>query len=141
MDRVSPATRSRIMAQVGTRDTKPEMIVRAHLRELGLRYRTRNKDLPGSPDIANRSRRWAILVNGCFWHAHKNCPRLKSRSRIPIPESNATYWKHKLVANRTRDARTVSRLRQARFRVILIWDCELRDPARLKRRLTTLLGR
>jgi DNA mismatch endonuclease, patch repair protein len=141
MDRVSPQVRSRIMARVGSRDTKPEIAVRRLLSRLGVRYRVRNKDLPGNPDIANRARGWAIFVNGCFWHGHRNCPRLGTRSHLPIPQANASYWKPKIIQNRSRDARCVTQLRRKGFRVLLIWDCELRDPTRLQHRIATLLGR
>ena len=60
------------------RPDAPELATRAILRSLGFYYRVRNRDLPGSPDIANRRRKWAVFVNGCFWHGHKNCPKTKS---------------------------------------------------------------
>src|SRR5437763_1873879 len=72
-DIVNAKTRSRMMRAVGQEDTKAELRVRRLLHALGIRYRVRNRDLPGSPDIANRRSRWVIFVNGCFWHGHKNC--------------------------------------------------------------------
>ena len=72
-DIVSAETRSQMMRAVGQKATRPELQVRRLLRELGVGYRVVNRDLPGSPDVANRRRRWAIFVNGCFWHGHRNC--------------------------------------------------------------------
>ena len=137
-DIVSPAVRSRMMRAVGQKDTKPELAVRRILRDLGLHYRVRNRDLPGSPDIANRKRRWAIFVNGCFWHGHRNCPKTKGGAGSRVPASNREYWAEKMAANRSRDARKCRELRKVGFRVFVIWECELRNPARLERRLSKL---
>ena len=140
-DTVSTATRSRIMKAVGQTATTPELRVRKMLRQAGLRYRLNNRDLPGSPDMANRSKRWAIFVNGCFWHGHKNCSKTRSRQRSRIPDANPDYWGPKLDKNRMRDARKARELRQLGYRVLLVWECELRSPelvvARLERWLST----
>jgi DNA mismatch endonuclease, patch repair protein len=139
-DVVSPRIRSRIMRAVGQEDTSAELRVRRMLNMLGLRYRVRNRDLPGSPDIANRSRGWAIFVNGCFWHGHKNCPKTKSGRAPRVPESNREYWEPKLSANRSRDARKIRELRERGLLVVLVWECRLRDPERVAGRLQRLLG-
>lgn len=138
-DIVSEQVRSRMMAAVGQRDTKPELLVRSLLRELGVSYRVQNRDLPGSPDIANRSRGWAIFVNGCFWHGHKNCPRLKTGGESRVPVQNRPYWAEKLKANRVRDARKCRQLRRLGLRVLIVWECELRDVETLASRLSSFL--
>ena len=139
-DIVSKATRSRMMRAVGQRDTGPEIAVKRLVRGLGAAYRIRNGDLPGSPDLANRKRRWAIFVNGCFWHGHKNCAKTKGGRGSRIPRQNSTFWRTKLTDNRVRDATKCHQLRASGFRVAIVWECELRDVSRLTRRLAGFLG-
>ena len=137
-DIVSPIKRSSMMRAVRQKDTRPEIFVRSILRNLGISYRVRNRDLPGSPDIANRSRRWAIFVQGCYWHGHKNCPQTKSGSSPGLPVQNREFWRKKFEANRQRDARKARLLRKSGFRVILVWECQLRDTDRVTKRLVRL---
>jgi len=106
------------MAGVRQESTKIELTVAAILRELGIHYRKNVKRLPGSPDFANQSARWAIFVNGCFWHHHTNC------LKATIPKSNNEFWKRKFRDNRLRDSRAVRKLRGNGYQVILIWECE-----------------
>jgi DNA mismatch endonuclease (patch repair protein) len=129
---LDPKTSAR-MGRIRQRDTKPEMAVRQLMSALGLRYRTRNRDLPGSPDIANRCRRWVTFVHGCYWHGHPGC-RLAT-----IPKRNREFWLAKFANNRVRDARAIRALRRSGFRVITIWQCELEYPERVSRRLERLL--
>ena len=124
-DIVSPQTRSRMMAAVRQQDTRAELAVRGILHALGIRYRIRNRDLPGSPDVANRSSGWAIFVNGCFWHGHKNCTKTKSTKGARVPKTRADFWFGKLAANRRRDARHCRELRQMGYRVLIVWECDL----------------
>jgi DNA mismatch endonuclease (patch repair protein) len=135
-DTVSAGARTRIMKSVRQKDTGAEMAVRCALHALGVRFRVRNSNLPGSPDIANRKRRWAIFVNGCFWHGHKNCSKTKSKATPRVPVSNPSYWGPKLVENRRRDARKCLEMRHLGFRVLIVWECELADTATLLSRLT-----
>lgn len=100
---------------------------------LGLRYRTKNRDLPGAPDLANRSKRWAIFVHGCYWHAHEHCPR------ATVPKRNRDFWRAKFSANRARDAKSAGDLETLGFRVMTVWECELVDLEAVKRRLAKLL--
>lgn len=119
-DHVDTQTRSKIMASVRSKDTKPELVVRRFLHRQGYRYRLHRKDLPGSPDIVFPSRRKVLFVHGCYWHGH--------RCRWGnLPKSNATYWHDKIRANRERDARNVSDLRLLGWDVHTVWQCELRD--------------
>lgn len=124
--RPDPDTSAR-MAMVRQRGTEIEATVATVLRELGLHYRKNVKKLPGSPDFANRSRSWAVFVNGCFWHHHTGC------RRATIPKSNNDFWTTKFHNNRRRDARAIRRLRQDGYRVAVIWECE-RDRIRAKLR-------
>lgn len=134
-DIVDSKTRSRMMAAVSQKDTKAELAVRKILYALGVRYRTRNRDLPGSPDVANRSSRWAIFVNGCFWHGHKNCKKTKSTSTSRVPKTRAEFWARKFAANRLRDAKKCTELRRMGYRVLIIWECELFNIDKVNLRL------
>ncbi|WP_374467930.1 very short patch repair endonuclease [Phenylobacterium sp.] len=128
-----PEKRSAVMRRVKGRDTSPEMTVRRALTALGARYRLHRKDLPGSPDIVLPARRLAIFVHGCFWHGH-DCAR---GSRVP--KQNRDYWTAKVGRNVARDARTQAELAELGWRVETIWECELKDAAGLRARLTALL--
>jgi DNA mismatch endonuclease (patch repair protein) len=134
-DIVNAKTRSRIMRAVGQEDTNAELRVRGLLHALGIHYRVRNRDLPGSPDVANRSSNWAIFVNGCFWHGHKNCKKTKSTRSSRVPKTRADFWSHKLGANRSRDAKKCRELRHMGYRVLILWECDLSDPERVSDRL------
>ena len=117
MDTVDRKTRSKIMKSVSQKDTKPEMIVRRVLTKLGHRYRVRNADLPGSPDIANRARQWAVFVHGCYWHRH-GC------KATTTPKRNREFWEAKFRRNVDRDAARIAALREGGFRVVVVWECE-----------------
>jgi DNA mismatch endonuclease, patch repair protein len=115
------------MKRIRQRDTAPELEVRRGLAELGLRYRLCPSDLPGRPDLANKSKRWAIFVHGCFWHGHRGC-RLAT-----VPKSNRQFWIEKLAANARRDRAKTRALEAIGFRVFVVWQCELSDRAVLSR--------
>lgn len=132
-DTVSKSVRSRIMSSVKQRHTKPEMIVRSLLHQLGFRFRLHREDLPGSPDIVLPKFRTAIFVHGCFWHQHKNC----SKSRRP--SSNQDYWNTKLDENISRDKRKEKELSKLGWRVVTIWQCEIRNLETLTKKLKKLL--
>lgn len=120
--------RSRLLGRVRQKKTAPEEAVAKALRAVGLAYRRNVRTLPGSPDFANVRRRFAIFVNGCFWHRHTGC------RRATVPKNNRAFWEAKFAANRARDAAAVRALRRAGFRVTVIWECELAEaPARLER--------
>ncbi|MFZ5476652.1 MAG: very short patch repair endonuclease [Myxococcota bacterium] len=112
--------------------TAPELAVRATLRDAGVRYRLANRDLPGSPDLANRARRWAVFVHGCFWHHHEGC------RRATVPAANRDFWLDKFAGNRARDARVADALRSAGYRVVVVWECETVDRAHLHRLAVSL---
>ncbi len=119
------------MALIHSKDTKPEMTVRKLVHSLGFRYRLHVRDLPGRPDLVFRSRSKVIFVHGCFWHMHSKC-----RSRR-IPSGN--YWPQKLAGNRTRDQRNRRQLAKAGWKVLVVWECEMKDRAKLSRRLAAFL--
>jgi DNA mismatch endonuclease, patch repair protein len=120
------------MQRVRQKGTPAEKIVAKTCRALGLRYRLNVKSLPGSPDIANKSQRWAIFVNGCFWHHHKAC-RLGT-----MPKRNRTFWRKKFAENRQRDAKKIKQLRDSGFRVIVVWQCQIEINGNLQTRLSNL---
>lgn len=122
------------MARVKSRNTAPELLVRRMLTDLGYRYRLHRSDLPGKPDIAFIGRRKAIFVHGCFWHGH-HCKR-----GARVPKTNREYWSAKIARNRARDAHSAARLMAMGWDVLALYECELRDPAVLRERLTTFLA-
>ena len=134
MDVVNRVTRSRMMAGIRGRNTKPEMMVRSLLHRAGLRFRLQAKGLPGRPDIVMRSRRVAIFVHGCFWHRHRGC------RFAAVPKTRASFWARKLDANVTRDKRSIEILIQDGWRVLVVWECSvprgLEDGLALQEALT-----
>ena len=117
---LDPKTSARL-AQIPQKGTKPEMKVRSIVRALGYHYRANHKGLPGSPDLANKSKKWAIFVHGCYWHHHEDC------SKATIPKRNKDFWVAKFSRNRERDAQKVQLLKEQGIRVLVIWECELRE--------------
>lgn len=119
-DVMTPEERSRCMAAIRGKDTKPEMIVRRYLFSRGLRYRVQVRKLPGTPDIVLPKYKTAIFVNGCFWHGHEGCKHFR------LPKSRTEFWRDKIYSNIGRDMRTDVELRLAGWRVIRVWECEVR---------------
>jgi DNA mismatch endonuclease (patch repair protein) len=109
-----------MMKGIRSKDTQPEMIVRKYLHAQGFRYRLHTRKLPGSPDLVLPRYRVAIFVHGCFWHRHDGC------KYATTPANNAERWKSKFDGNVERDARKESLLRAAGWRVMVVWECELR---------------
>src|SRR5262245_61627638 len=128
MDRLSPERRSRLMARVGGKNTTPEWQVRRIVHSLGYRYRLHRRELPGSPDLVFPSRRKIIFVHGCFWHGH-GCRWGK------LPKTKLEYWAPKIEANRVRDDRKTKELRALGWRILPVWQCELRTVPKLRARL------
>jgi DNA mismatch endonuclease, patch repair protein len=115
-DRVSAAARSRMMAAVHGKNTRPELAVRSALFRAGYRYRLHCRELPGSPDIVLPRYRVAVFVHGCFWHGH-DCPRGRR------PTSNLEFWSAKLDGNMARDRANRAALGAAGWAVAVIWQC------------------
>jgi DNA mismatch endonuclease (patch repair protein) len=134
-DHVDPAKRSEIMRAVGSRDTKPELLVRKMIHRAGFRYRLHSKSLPGTPDIVFPGLRRVIFVHGCYWHGHSGC------RKAALPKSRVEFWNAKIAANRVRDENAMMQLRQGGWAPIVVWQCELRDPEEVLRRVTRFLGR
>ncbi|WP_421995865.1 very short patch repair endonuclease [Reyranella sp.] len=124
--------RRRIMQSVQTRNTGPELAVRRLLHAEGYRFRLHRRDLPGSPDIVFPGRRAVIFVNGCFWHGH-SCKKGR------LPKSRNEYWDDKIAGNRARDRRKRTELTRLGWRVHDVWQCQIKDPVALARRLRKFL--
>jgi DNA mismatch endonuclease (patch repair protein) len=129
MDKVSPEKRSWTMAQVKGRDTRPEKTVRSLLHKMGYRFRLQRVDLPGKPDITLSRFKTAIFVHGCFWHRHLDC------KRATTPTSNEEYWIAKFARTVARDERNKDLLEVGGWRILVLWECELKDLAKLRTRL------
>lgn len=121
------------MRAVKSKNTVPEMMVRRIVSGLGYRYRLHRSDLPGKPDLAFIGRRKAVFVHGCFWHGH-DCVR---GSRVP--KANADYWRTKITQNSARDDSNIAELEAEGWRVLVIWECELKESAQMRRLLSEFL--
>jgi len=128
------AKRSEIMSCVKHTRTAPEEKVAKLLSKLKIRYRRNAKSLPGQPDFVIKSAKTVIFVHGCFWHGHLNC-KLARR-----PKTNKAFWEQKAIDNRRRDLRKERLLRKKGWHVITIWQCRLRTPDRVLKRLQTALS-
>lgn len=120
------------MASVGTRDTEPELTLRKRLHALGYRYRVNSRTLPGKPDIVFPRLRKTIFVHGCFWHGHR-CRWGR------LPKSRIDYWQPKIAANGQRDRRVAAALRRRGWRVLTVWQCEIRKIERVLPRVLRFL--
>ena len=130
MDTLRPTERSRRMALVRAKDTKPEMLVRRVVHSLGFRYRLHVRALPGCPDLVFPRRRKVIFIHGCFWHQHA----CKMGNRMP--KSRLGFWRPKLTGNKVRDARNLRALRRRGWRALTLWECQIHA-----RKLDRLAGR
>lgn len=130
------AAKRRNMQAVRSKNTVPEMAVRKLLHKLGYRFRLHRSDLPGSPDIVFGSRRKIIEVRGCFWHQHPAPSCTKARR----PATRQEWWTAKLDANIRRDSANLAVLKAQGWDVLVLWECELKDPSRLGDTLSAFLG-
>ena len=131
MDVHDKETRSYNMSRIKGKKTKPEELVAKYLFAHGFRYRRNVKSLPGTPDIVLKKYKTVIFVNGCFWHMHAGC------KYFVWPENNADFWEKKLLANKKRDEEKIKQLELLGWRVITVWECELK-PNILESSLETL---
>ena len=120
------------MAAVHSKDTKPEVLVRKHLFAKGLRFRICDKKLPGKPDIVLPKYKTVIFIDGCFWHGHEGCKHSR------LPQTRIDFWRNKINANKLRDRRNDTDLTNAGWRVIRLWECEIRCKASQAAALDTL---
>lgn len=132
-DRLSPSHRSWLMSRVKGTNTTPEIAVGKIVRSLGFRFRTHCSKLPGKPDIVLAKLKKIVLVHGCFWHAHKNCPKAR------IPKTRPGFWSKKFAYNKAKDRRNLKDLRAMGWSVAVVWQCELKDGSRLTRKLARFL--
>ncbi|MCZ2153678.1 MAG: DNA mismatch endonuclease Vsr [Bryobacterales bacterium] len=126
MDSLSPDQRSERMSRVRSRDTMPELIVRKLVHHMGFRYRLHRRDLPGNPDLVFPGRGKIIFVHGCFWHRHGVRCRLTR-----WPKSRLDFWKPKLEENHRRDQRNQRVLRKLGWKVMVVWECQLKETGKL----------
>lgn len=119
---MTPQQRHDCMSHIRSKNTKPEQLVRQALWHQGFRFRLHVKDLPGKPDIVLPKYKAAIFINGCFWHGHERC------RDFVIPKSNTAFWLDKIGKNKERDAQNKTVLTSAGWKVITIWECELKKP-------------
>lgn len=133
MDSLTPAERSERMSRIKDRNTKPELIVRSLIHRMGYRYRLHGKELPGRPDLVFTKKRKVIFVHGCFWHRHEGCRLAR------LPKSRLDFWRPKLEANAERDKEVERRLTELGWKVLTIWECEVRDEVVLTLRVRAFL--
>lgn len=131
MNRLSPEKRSKIMASIRSKDTKPEISVRKKLHKMGFRFRLYKKDLPGKPDIVLPRYKIAIWVQGCFWHAHTCKAGERPRTRID-------YWEPKIAKNIERDKKNQKIMKELGWANFIIWECEVNDERKFSRKLSQL---
>ncbi|MFG1301941.1 very short patch repair endonuclease [Xanthobacter sp. V3C-3] len=122
-DVLSPEQRSLNMSRIRGRDTRPELLLRRGLHAAGLRFRLHRRGLPGRPDLVFPRHQAVILVHGCFWHGH-HCPMFR------LPATRTEFWAAKIGGNRARDQRNLEDLTAAGWRVLTVWECCLKGPAR-----------
>lgn len=123
------------MAAIRGKNTRPELIVRKYLFARGLRFRINNRKLPGTPDIVLKKYKAVVFVDGCFWHGHEGCRYFK------LPASNVDFWKQKINLNIARDYRVEVELRLLGWRVIRIWECEIKNKSHRQQALDALYHR
>jgi DNA mismatch endonuclease (patch repair protein) len=115
------------MARVRQKGTAPELVVRDIIARGGYRFRTNGRVLPGSPDIFDPAGKLAVFVHGCFWHRHSRC------RACTTPKRNAEFWREKFEQNIARDRRKLDQLRRLGYRVLTVWECQVKSPAKLAR--------
>lgn len=133
MDTLTPQQRSERMARIRSRDTKPELILRKLVHGMGYRYRLNRRDVVGNPDLAFIGRRKALFLHGCFWHRH-DCPAGRR-----VPKSRLDFWEEKFSKNVERDALVSEQLRKAGWRLLVVWECQLRDLTKVARKIRKFL--
>jgi DNA mismatch endonuclease, patch repair protein len=128
--------RSENMRRIKSKGMLPELSVRRAAHGMGYRFRLHRRDLPGTPDLVFAGKKKAVFVHGCFWHGHDDPACRRSHT----PRSNEAYWRPKLSRNKDRDEANTAALERAGWSVLVIWECEIRDVALLRARLTSFLG-
>lgn len=134
VDNLTAAQRKKNMANIRSRHTKPELVVRSLVHRLGYRFILHARNLPGRPDIVLPRHKKIILVNGCFWHMHR-CPR-----GSVVPKTNFEYWSNKRKRTVERDRTNIKAYRKLGWNTLVIWECELKAQGLLLHRLAKFLG-
>ncbi len=129
----SKAVRSYNMSRIKGKDTKPEMLVRRFLHGHGYRYKLHDKTLPGKPDIVLPKYNTVIFIHGCFWHGHSNC------KYYVVPKTRTGWWLAKINGNIANDKKHLTALRKAGWKIITIWECQLK-PKKADKTLARLLA-
>lgn len=141
-DTLTPEERSRNMSKIHSKDTKPELLVRHLLHKMGYRFRLQGKIskriykkgvLPGKPDIVLKKYRSVIFVHGCFWHRHENC------KTATMPKTHTEFWQKKFNRNVERDAQNRKILGDLGWRILIIWECELKDLEKIEAKIRRFL--
>ena len=135
VDLISPSRRSENMRRIKSKGMRPELAVRRIVHRMGYRYRLHCPELPGKPDIVLPRLGKIVEVRGCFWHQHRGC--VDSH----IPKSRREYWVPKLTKNKKRDAVNLRKLRWLGWKVLIVWECAVKEPIQLERKLQSFLGR
>jgi DNA mismatch endonuclease (patch repair protein) len=131
-----PQTRSYNMSRIKGKNTKPEMLVRRFLHSKGFRYKLHDKTLPGKPDIVLPKYKTVIFIHGCFWHGHEGC------RYFVVPKSRTDFWLKKIHRNKELDAKYNTLLKDAGWKIIEVWECELKgDPEAVFNNLLYRLGK
>lgn len=126
-------TRSYNMSQIKGKDTKPEILVRKFLFSKGFRYKLHDKTLPGKPDIVLPKHKTIIFIHGCFWHGHKDC------KYFVVPKTRTKWWLDKITTNKANDLKSIKLLRKEGWKVITIWECQLKKT-KVDKTLTRLIA-
>ena len=134
VDVLTPEQRKLCMSRIRNRGTKPELVVRSIVHTLGGRYRLNVRGLPGTPDLVLPGRRSVIFVHGCFWHRHR------CRFGQAMPATRYEFWSAKFQRNIDRDRRVRRELRKLGWQVLIVWECQTKDPERLMERIAKFLG-
>ena len=134
MDTVDPKKRSEIMSHIRGKNTKPELLIRSLLHRSGFRFRIHRRDLPGNPDIVLPKYKTVIFVHGCFWHGH-DCKR-----GARLPKTNRDYWETKITRNRERDQQHDEELRRKGWRILVVWECQTKEPQAIAGQIKNFLG-
>jgi len=131
-DIFTTSKRSFVMSKIHSKETKPEILVRKFLFSQGFRYRKNDKRYAGKPDIVLPKYKTVVFIHGCFWHGH-------SCNKGHIPKSNTDFWLEKITKNRERDIKNETELEKIGFKVIVVWECELKNKAICRERLNRLV--
>jgi len=134
-DVLTPEQRSFNMSRIKGRNTKPEMIVRSLVHRMGYRFRLHRKDLPGRPDLVFPRLKKIIFVHGCFWHMH-DC-----RYGQVVPQTNNEFWRNKRLSNVERDRRNIEALEQEGWKIMNVWECQIRHEESIRDALGVFLGK